>query len=206
MRYPYTQFGHQSTFEKSERSTASVALTIKSNQSFKRFKVNQVDWSPRSALQNFKVLNVSKLTKSTGHPGRSCKIPYSSTFEKSERSTASVALTIKSETASVALKNFKVLKRFEVTPHKPSRLAAPVGLAKPHTVVQSERPTALMFKIHQTLTKYIRAIRATNRPDRPEINQPPHSPKIPRNQVDWSPRSAPQHPTTTVSDQSNRLH
>ena len=183
MRYPYTQFGHQSTFEKSERSTASVTLTIKSNQ------------------KNFKVLNVSKLTKSTGHPGRSCKIPYSSTFEKSERSTASVALTIKS---NQKFQSFK--KRFEVTPHKPSRLVAPVGLAKPHTVVQSERPTALMFKIHQTLTKYIRAIRATNRPDHPEINQPPHSPKISRNQVDWSPQSAPQHPTTTVSDQSNRLH
>ena len=59
-------------------------------------------------------------------------------------------------------------------------MAAPVGLAKPHTVVQSERPTALMFKIHQTLTKYIRAIRATNRPDRPEINQPPPTaPKFP---------------------------
>ena len=54
--YPYTLFGHQTTFEKPERSTASVALTIKP-------KFNSIN-----------VSSYSSNTKPTGHPGRPYKI------------------------------------------------------------------------------------------------------------------------------------
>ena len=68
--YPYTQFGHQTTFEKSERPIASVALTIKSK---------------------FQQKKKSSVTKSTGRPGRPLPPPNISHSKRLEQPFALIA-------------------------------------------------------------------------------------------------------------------
>ena len=125
-------------FEKSERSIASVALTIKP-----KFNSLNVSKLPRSALQNpiqFYIREI-RVTNRLGRPDNLIKIQKKKKKKK---------------------KNLHIFKRFKVTPQTPSQPVTPVGLTEfsvtkstgcpgrpppniPHSK-RSEQPFALIAK------------------------------------------------------------